>query len=60
MAETEVEHRPASQVVRDLIHAFVKRPVKYHGHVFTKVKVPGEDNIRLEDVIESSAAMRFS
>lgn len=36
------------------------RPVKYHGHVFTKVMIPGEEDIRLEDVIDSSAAMRFS
>ncbi|MCC7227054.1 MAG: UbiD family decarboxylase [Burkholderiaceae bacterium] len=36
------------------------RPVVYHGHVFTKVAVPGEDQIRLEDVIDTSAAIRFS
>ncbi len=35
------------------------RPVIYHGHVFTKVKIPGELEIRLEDVIDPLAKADF-
>jgi 2,5-furandicarboxylate decarboxylase 1 len=32
------------------------RPVHYEGHVFTKVKVPGEDQVDLDAVLASDAA----
>lgn len=36
------------------------RPVVYHGHVFTKVMIPGEVEINLDDVIDTAATVRFN
>ena len=33
------------------------RPVKYHEHVFTKVKVPGEDTVNLNEVVVPGASV---
>ncbi|WP_062361740.1 UbiD family decarboxylase [Variovorax paradoxus] len=36
------------------------RPVAYHEHVFTKVRVPGEDEIDLAAVIDTAARVDFA
>ena len=36
------------------------RPVVYHEHVFTKVRVPGEDEIDLAAVIDTAARVDFA
>lgn len=36
------------------------KPVKYHEHVFTKVKVPGEDSVDLEAVVQKGAIVDWS
>jgi 2,5-furandicarboxylate decarboxylase 1 len=36
------------------------RPVKYEGHVFTKVKVPGEDDVDLNAEIVAGATMNWT
>jgi 2,5-furandicarboxylate decarboxylase 1 len=36
------------------------RPVVYHEHVFTKVRVPGEDEVDLAAVIDTAAHVDFA
>jgi 2,5-furandicarboxylate decarboxylase 1 len=36
------------------------KPVAYHGHVFTKVRIPGEDEIDLDQEIVSGATVNWA
>src|SRR5690606_8880833 len=36
------------------------RPVSYHEHVFTKVRIPGEDQVDLGEVVVSGASVDWS
>ncbi len=35
------------------------RPVRYHEHVFTKVRIPGEDEVDLEAVVVANATVNW-